>query len=86
MRSGLEDERNQLIKSIATTVLSVFFVAFGCMLAVAALVLVLPEAWRAVTAASAALLFWLLAGCGLWALHTQRQQRRRHLAMPSSPH
>ncbi len=82
VRGGLEDERDKLIQSTVTTVLSVFLVAFGCLLAVAALMLALPEDWRAGTAIGAALVFWALGGWGLWHLRTQRQLRRKHMAAP----
>jgi uncharacterized membrane protein YqjE len=82
VRGGLEDERNQFIESIATTLLSLFFLAFGCLLAVVAVMLVVPEAWRAGVAVGAAVLFWALAGYGQWRLRHQNQQRRGRTPVP----
>ena len=66
VRGGLEDERNKFIHTMGTTVLSMLFVGFGCLLAVLALLLALPDEWRVGTAVGAALLFWVFAGVGLW--------------------
>jgi len=72
VRGGLVDERNKFIKHMATTVLSMLLLTMGCLLAVAALLLVLPENWRAGAALGAALLFWALGGWSLWCIRTRK--------------
>jgi uncharacterized membrane protein YqjE len=85
VRGGLEDERDKFIHTIGATVLSMVFVGFGCLLAVLALLLVLPDAWRVGTAVGAALLFWVLAGLGLWRVsHPKNACQPQKTSTPTS--
>lgn len=71
----LEQERHHLIRHLALLLLTVFFAAFGALLAVVWLMLVLPEEWRTLLAGGAALVFLLIAGMGLLGLLRDRQER-----------
>lgn len=71
----LEQERHHLTRHLALLLLTVFFAAFGAFLVVIWLMLVLPEAWRAMLAGGSALVFLLVAGWALMGLRRDREER-----------
>lgn len=71
----LEQERHHLIRHLALLLLTVFFAAFGAVLVVVWLVLLLPEEWHTSLAGGAALVFLLIAGVSMLGLLRDRQER-----------